>query len=46
MGKVPSVVSIAEATQAAALCAANVQQAVRAHFESLDRIERVVRLIG
>src|SRR3954464_9469826 len=45
-GKVPSQVNVAEATQAAALCAANVLRSVRAHLGSLDRIERVVRITG
>ena len=45
-GKVPSQVSAADATAAAALCAANVLRAVRHHFGSLDRIERVIRITG
>jgi enamine deaminase RidA (YjgF/YER057c/UK114 family) len=45
-GKVPSQVSAADATTAAALCAANVLRAVRQHFGSLDRIERVIRITG
>lgn len=45
-GKVPSQVSVAEATKAAALCAANILRAVRLKVGSLDRIERVVRLTG
>ena len=45
-GKVPSQISVENATQAAALCAANVLRAVRQHLGSLDRIERVVRLTG
>jgi enamine deaminase RidA (YjgF/YER057c/UK114 family) len=45
-GKVPSEVSIADATKAAALCAANVLRAVRKHLGSLDEIERIVRLTG
>jgi enamine deaminase RidA (YjgF/YER057c/UK114 family) len=45
-GKVPSQVSVEEATRAAALCAANVLRTVRAHVGSLDRIERVVRITG
>src|SRR6185312_9604466 len=39
-------VNVEEATRAAALCAANVLRAVRAHVGSLDRIERVVRITG
>ena len=45
-GKVPSQVSVEDATRAAALCAANVLRAVRRHVGSLDRIERVVRITG
>jgi enamine deaminase RidA (YjgF/YER057c/UK114 family) len=45
-GKVPSQISAADATRAAALCAANVLRAVRKHFGSLDAIERVVRITG
>lgn len=45
-GKVPSQIGMEEATRAAALCAANVLRAVRAHLGSLDRIQRVVRLTG
>lgn len=45
-GKVPSQVSISDATTAAALCAANVLRAVRTAVGSLDRIERVVRITG
>ena len=45
-GKVPSQVSVEEATKAAALCAANVLRAVIAKFGSLDRVERVVRVTG
>jgi enamine deaminase RidA (YjgF/YER057c/UK114 family) len=45
-GKVPSQVSVVDATAAAALCAANVLRAVRKVVGSLDRIERVVRITG
>ena len=45
-GKVPSQVSVNDATEAAALCAANVLRAVHARVGSLDRIERVVRVTG
>src|SRR5471032_3286904 len=45
-GKVPSQVSVEEATKAAALCAANVLRSVAAHIGSLDKIQRVVRLTG
>src|ERR1700733_4379016 len=46
IGKVPSQVSVADATKAAGLCAANVLRAVRKKLGSLDRIERVVRVTG
>ncbi|MEX1039120.1 MAG: RidA family protein [Pirellulaceae bacterium] len=46
VGKVPSEVSSEQATEAAALCAANVLRAVRAQVGSLDRIERVLRITG
>ncbi len=46
VGKVPTHVSLEEATRAAGLCAANVLRAVRAHVGSLDRILRVVRVTG
>ena len=45
-GKVPSQVGVEAATQAAALCAANVLRAVRKRLGSLDRIERVLRITG
>jgi enamine deaminase RidA (YjgF/YER057c/UK114 family) len=45
-GKVPSQVSAADATRAAALCAANVLRGVRKHFGSLDAVGRVVRITG
>lgn len=45
-GKVPSQVSVAEATKAAALCAANVLRAVALKLGSLDRVERALRLTG
>jgi enamine deaminase RidA (YjgF/YER057c/UK114 family) len=44
-GKVPSQVSLEQATEAAALCAANVLRAVRKYFGSLDGL-RVVRITG
>lgn len=46
VGKVPSQVSVADATTAAALCAANVLRAVRKQIGSLDRISRVLRVTG
>ena len=39
-GKVPSQVSVEDATKAAALCAANILRAVVTRLGSLDRIER------
>jgi enamine deaminase RidA (YjgF/YER057c/UK114 family) len=45
-GKVPSEIGVEEATQAAALCAANVLRAVRKRLGSLDRVERVLRITG
>jgi len=45
-GKVPSEVSVEEATRAAALCAANVLRTVRKAVGSLDNIARVVRITG
>ena len=45
-GKVPSQVSVEDATRAAALCAANVLRAVHAHLGSFDKIERLVRITG
>ena len=45
-GKVPSHVSIDEATEAAALCAANVLRAVHHALGSLDQVQRVVRITG
>ncbi len=45
-GKVPSQVSVEDATRAAALCAANVLRAVSLKLGSLDRIERALRMTG
>jgi enamine deaminase RidA (YjgF/YER057c/UK114 family) len=45
-GKVPSQVSVEEATNAAALCAANILRAIVAKLGSLDHVERVVRVTG
>lgn len=45
-GKVPNEVSVADATKAAALCAANALRVVRRHFGGLDRVERIVRITG
>lgn len=46
VGKVPSQVSMENAVQAAALCAANVLRTVGRHVGSLDAVERVVRITG
>jgi enamine deaminase RidA (YjgF/YER057c/UK114 family) len=45
-GKVPSQVSVEEATKAAALCAANILRAIVVKLGSLDAVERVVRVTG
>jgi enamine deaminase RidA (YjgF/YER057c/UK114 family) len=45
-GKVPSEVSVADATIAAALCTANILRAVRKAVGSLDHVTRVVRITG
>ena len=45
-GKVPSEVSLEDAQQAAALCAANNLRFVIKELGSLDRIERVIRVTG
>ena len=45
-GKVPSQVSVEDATKAASLCAANILRAIITKLGSLDRIERVVRVTG
>ena len=45
-GKVPSEVSLEDAQQAAALCAANNLRFVIKHLGSLDGIERVIRVTG
>lgn len=44
-GKVPSQVSVEDATKAAALCAANLLRAVAAKV-GLDKVERVLRVTG
>jgi enamine deaminase RidA (YjgF/YER057c/UK114 family) len=46
VGKVPSQVSIADASAAAALCAANVLRCVRREIGSLSKLERVLRITG
>lgn len=45
-GKVPSQVSVEDATKAAALCAANVLRALSLKLGSLDRVERALRMTG
>jgi len=45
-GKVPSDISVDEATQAAGLCAANVLRAVRRAVSTLDNVEHIVRITG
>lgn len=45
-GKVPSQVSVEDAQQAAALCAANVLRALRVKLGSLDHVENVIRITG
>ncbi len=45
-GKVPSQVSVADATTAAALCAANILRAIVVKLGSLDKIARIVRVTG
>lgn len=45
-GKVPSQVSMEDATRAAELCAANVLRSVAGQIGSLEKIQRVVRITG
>ena len=45
-GKVPTDVSIPDAQKAAALCAANILRLVRREVGSLDRIERMLKVVG
>lgn len=45
-GKVPSEVPLADAQKAAALCAANVLRLVRQELGSLDRIDRMLKVLG
>ena len=45
-GKVPTEVSLEEARRAAALCAANILRLVRREVGSLERIERVLKVLG
>jgi enamine deaminase RidA (YjgF/YER057c/UK114 family) len=45
-GKVPTEVSLADAQKAAALCAVNILRLVRREVGSLDRIERMLKVVG
>jgi len=45
-GKVPTEVSLEEAKKAAALCAANILRLVRREVGSLDRIEKMLKVVG
>jgi enamine deaminase RidA (YjgF/YER057c/UK114 family) len=45
-GKVPTDVTIEEAQKAAALCAANILRLVRRELGSLDRIDRMLKVLG
>ncbi|MDB5323909.1 MAG: Endoribonuclease [Phycisphaerales bacterium] len=45
-GKVPTDVSLEDAQKAAALCAANILRLVRCEVGSLDRIERMLKVVG
>lgn len=46
VGKVPSAVSVSDATKAAELCAANLLRVARKYLGTLDRIDRVLRVTG
>jgi enamine deaminase RidA (YjgF/YER057c/UK114 family) len=46
VGKVPSKVSVEEATKAAALCGANLLRVARKYLGTLDKIDRVIRITG
>lgn len=46
IGKVPSQVSLDDARQAAALCAANILRLARQELGSLDRIDRMLKVVG
>ena len=46
VGKVPSQISLEQAKEAAALCAANVLRMVMDEVGTLDRVERLLRLTG
>src|SRR3954447_16110257 len=45
-GKVPSQVSLPDAQKAAALCAANILRLLRRELGSLDRIDRILKVVG
>ena len=45
-GKVISQVSLKEAQEAAALCAANILRLLRQELGSLDRIDRILKVVG
>src|SRR5215216_3634925 len=45
-GKVPTDVPLADAQKAAALCAANILRLVRREVGSLDRIDRMLKVLG
>lgn len=45
-GKVPSQISVEQATDAAAICAANLLRVVKRDLGSLDRIGKLVKLTG
>jgi len=45
-GKVPSQVPLADAQKAAALCAANILRLLRRELGSLDRIDRILKVVG
>jgi len=46
VGKVPTKSGIAESQKAAALCAANVLRNVRAAIGTLDKVDRILRVMG
>jgi enamine deaminase RidA (YjgF/YER057c/UK114 family) len=46
IGKVPSVVSLEDAKKAAALSAANILRLIQQETGSLDRISRILKLVG
>ncbi len=45
-GKVPTDVSLIDAQKAAALCAANILRLLRRELGSLDRIDRILKVVG